>query len=422
MTVTSTWSCRSGPRPKPYPEVGPARPDRTTLLASISLLDFRGYPALEVTFGPGPHLIWGPNAAGKTSLLEAMVLLAWGRSHRTSADGELIRWNTDLARIEGQVGSDAIEVAIVRAGATGEAGRKRIRVNGLGRRAARLGDLLRVVIFAPEEMLLIAGPPSLRRALIDQLATAGSPAYADALATYGRTLQQRNGLLRAIREEGASRDELRFWDGAFVDAGAAIVTERRRLLEALAGPLAEAHAEIAPDEGAEARLTLGYATNAPPLPGESPRDALSRRLAETADKEVWNGSTLIGPHRDDLVFELAGRDLASFASRGQQRTAILALKLAELDLLAALDGRPPLLLLDDVFSELDPERRSHLVRRIAALPQAFITTTTLDDLDPELRAIATAWEVGTGSTGASLAGGDAAPATERGSAAGASGR
>jgi DNA replication and repair protein RecF len=357
-----------------------------------------------VAFGPGPHLIWGPNAAGKTSLLEAMVLLAWGRSHRTSADGELIRWGTDLARIVGAVGSDTLEVAVVRAGATGSAGRKRIRVNGLGRRASGLAAVLRVVVFAPEEMLLIAGSPSLRRSVIDQLAASGSPAYGDALATYGKILQQRNGLLRAIREDGASRDELRFWDGAFLDAGAAIVAERRRLLGVLAEPLAAAHAEIAPDEAVEARLTLAYATNAPPLPGEPPRDALARRLVETAEKEIWNGSTLIGPHRDDLVFELAGRDLASFASRGQQRTAILALKLAELDVFTALDGRPPLLLLDDVFSELDPERRAHLVRRIAALPQAFITTTTLDDLDPGLRAIATVWAVSAGSAGAALAG------------------
>ena len=166
-----------------------------------------------------------------------------------------------------------------------------------------------------------------------------------------------------------------------------------RLLEALAEPLAAAHAEIAPDEGAEAALGVRYVTNAPPLPGETPRDALERRLVETNEKEIWNGSTLVGPHRDDISFELAGRDLAAFASRGQQRTAILAFKLAELDLLTALDGRPPLLLLDDVFSELDPERRSHLVRRIAALPQAFVTTTTLDDLDQGLRAIAHHWEV-----------------------------
>jgi DNA replication and repair protein RecF len=140
-------------------------------------------------------------------------------------------------------------------------------------------------------------------------------------------------------------------------------------------------------------------TNAPAFADETPRDALARRLRETAEKEVWNGSTLVGPHRDDLVFEMSGRDLASFASRGQQRTAILAFKLAELDLLTELDGRPPLLLLDDVFSELDPERRGHLVRRIAELPQSFVTTTTLEDIDPALRAVGTTWAVATGATG-----------------------
>src|SRR3954447_12220249 len=402
------WSCLSGPRPR-YIAGGWPRHDRTgrPLLDEIRLLDLRGYATLDGAFGPGPHIVWGPNAAGKTSLLEAMVLLPWGRSHRTSADGELIRWGTDLARIEGLVGSDTIEVAIVRAGASGTAGRKRIRVNGLGRRAAGLAGILRVVVFAPEEMLLIAGSPSLRRATLDQLASTGSPAYADALSTYGRTLQQRNSLLRAIHEEGASRDELRFWDGSFLDAGGAIVEERRRLLATLDEPLAAAHAEIAPDEAAVERLALRYATNAPPLPGEGARDALARRLAETAEKEVWNGSALVGPHRDDIVFELSGRDLATFASRGQQRTAILAFKLAELDLLTTLDARPPLLLLDDVFSELDPERRSHLVRRIAELPQAFVTTTTLDDLDPALRAVATTWEVRTdGVEGARLVGGE----------------
>lgn len=347
--------------------------------------------------------MWGPNAAGKTSLLEAIVLLAWGRSHRTSTDGELIRWGTDLARIEGRLGGDTLELAVVRAGATGTAGRKRIRVNGIARRAASLSDHLRVVVFAPEEMLLVAGSPSLRRAALDQVAAARSPRFADAQTTYTRTLQQRNSLLRAIREEGASRDELRYWDSSFVEAGGEIVAQRLQLLADLAGPLAAAHAEIAPDEAAaDSGLGLRYVTNAPALPGETPRDSLTRRLAETADKEVWNGSTLVGPHRDDIAFELGGRDLAGFASRGQQRTAILAFKLAELDLLTGLDGRPPLLLLDDVFSELDPERRAHLVRRIAELPQAFITTTTPDDLDPALRAIATSWEVVGGPDGAAL--------------------
>lgn len=373
-------------------------PREESLLDSISIRDLRGYAALDLAFGPGPQLIAGPNAAGKTSLLEAIVLLAWGRSHRTSADGEIISWSTDVARVEGRTGDETIEVALTRSGAgrggpTGPGARKRIRVNGVARRAASLAGVLRTVIFAPEEMLLVVGPPGLRRAAVDQLAGQRSSAYLRDLATYGRTLQQRNSLLRSIREEQASRAELRFWDGSLLDAGAAVVAARLQLLADLAGPLAAAHAEIAPDEAAVATLGMRYVTNAPPLPGEGPREALARRLAETADKEIWNGATLIGPHRDDVAFELGGRDLAGFASRGQQRTAILAFKLAELDLLTDQDGRPPLLLLDDVFSELDPERRAHLVRRIAELPQAFVTTTTLDDLDPALVAAATAWEV-----------------------------
>lgn len=373
------------------------------MLTTLTIHDLRGYGSLEARFGPGPQLVWGPNAAGKTSLLEAIMLLAWGHSHRTTADSELIRWGSELARIEGTVhagphpahdrphtGDQVVEVALVR---SGSGSRRRIRVNGVPRRAAALPGVLRAVIFAPEEMLLVVGGPGLRRAALDRLAAQAAPAYASDLATYQRALQQRNALLRAIREETASREQLRYWDATVVQAGGAIVAERLRLLEELREPLARAHAEIAPDEGVGSGLGLRYLTNAPTRDGELPADALARRLAETADKEIWNGATLVGPHRDDLAFELGGRELAGFASRGQQRTAILAFKLAELDILTDLDGRPPLLLLDDVFSELDPDRRAHLVRRIADLPQAFVTTTTPDDLDPELRARATRWQV-----------------------------
>jgi len=293
------------------------------------------------------------------------------------------------------VGSETLEIALVRPGSPAAAAgsRKRILVNGVPRRAASLSAAFRIVIFAPEEMLLIAGSPSLRRAALDRLATGRFPAYAPALSAYTRALQQRNGLLRAVREESADRSQLRYWDRPFLDAGGEVVTTRLRLLDELSAPLAAAHAEIAPDEAAAAPLGLRYETNAPARTGETPRTALERRLGETAEKEAWNGTTLVGPHRDDLSFVLDGRDLAGFASRGQQRTAILAFKMAELDLFTAHDARPPLLLLDDVFSELDPLRRSHLVRRIAALPQAFVTTTTLDDLDPALLAIADTWRV-----------------------------
>jgi len=258
------------------------------------------------------------------------------------------------------------------------------------------------VLFAPEEMLLVVGSPSLRRAAIDTLAAARFPTYADDLGTYGRTLQQRNSLLRAIREEEATRDQLHFWDESFLETGGRVVAARLQLLTDLAMPLAAAHREIAPEEAAPPGLTLRYVTNAPTIGAETPREALARRLIDTAEKEIWNGSTVIGPHRDDIAFDLAGRDLGGFASRGQQRTAILAFKLAELDLLTELDGRPPVLLLDDVFSELDPDRRGHLVRRIAELPQAFVTTTTPDDLDPALLDIAHGWEVRPAADGARL--------------------
>jgi DNA replication and repair protein RecF len=210
-----------------------------------------------------------------------------------------------------------------------------------------------------------------------------------------------------VREEGADRAQLRYWDAPLIESGAALVSERLRLLEELAEPLHLTHAEIAPDEAATARLSVAYRSNVPYEADRGIRDALARRLEETADKEVWNGATLVGPHRDDLGFTLGDRDLADFGSRGQQRTAILAFKLAELDLLTAHDRRPPLLLLDDVFSELDPDRRGHLVRRIASLPQAFVTTTTPDDLDPSLVDASAGWQVRADrSGGASLESGD----------------
>jgi DNA replication and repair protein RecF len=367
-------------------------------IARLSLTGFRSYETLEVEFPSGPQVVFGANAAGKTNLLEALVLLGRGGSHRTSTEAELIAWDAPFARVEAALGplaaatGDRIEIALTApgsaAGATGSS-RKRIRVNGVARRSSALPLALPLVLFAPEEMLLVAGSPSLRRSALDALAAARSSAYGRALATYARALQQRNSLLRQLRENLADPRELRYWDELIVEEGGAIVDGRLELLDALALPLAAAHAEIAPGEG---RLTLRYSTNAPALEGETPGDALRRRLAETAEKELWNGSTLVGPHRDDVVFELDGRDLGSFASRGQQRTAILALKLAEVELLTGPAG-PPLLLLDDVFSELDPERRAHLVRRIRELPQAFVTTTALEDLDPELVAESTAWEV-----------------------------
>lgn len=360
---------------------------------TLSLDGFRSYERLSLSFEDGPHVVVGRNAAGKTNLVEALVLLSTGRSHRSSADPEMVRWGADFARAAAGVESggrqEELEV-VVHARGAGAGARKRIRVNGVNRRASALRPVLRTVLFAPEDMLLVVGSPSLRRNLLDAIVVQREPTAAAFMSTYQRTLTQRNSLLRRIREQEADRTELSYWTHVIVEHGGRILDWRHETLMALAGPLAEAHREIAPEE---AELALRYVSNVEPRPAESREEALRRRLRETAEKEVWNGATLVGPHRDDLAFESGGRELTGFASRGQQRTAILALKLAELDVLTALDGRPPLLLLDDVFSELDPERRAHLVRRIGELPQAIVTTTTPADLDPALVAASTLWRV-----------------------------
>jgi DNA replication and repair protein RecF len=359
----------------------------------LSLAGFRSYAALSADFPPGPQVVVGDNATGKTNLLESLVVLGTGRSHRAGADAELVAWNAEFARLDatvvGSEGSD-VQVEVVIATTARGGGRKRVQVNGVARRPTALGAALPVVLFAPEDMLLISGGPALRRTALDTLVVQTVPAAGATMSTYARAVTQRNNLLRAIRENTAAPDELRFWDQVVVDDGARIVDWRRDALARLAEPLAAAHSEIAPHEEP---LELRYVTNAEPLSGETTVEALRRRLADTAEKEQWNGATLVGPHRDDVVFTSGARDLAGFASRGQQRTAILAFKLAQLDLLRSTLGQAPLLLLDDVFSELDPSRRAHLVRRIGELPQAFVTTTTTDDLDAGLVAAATVWNV-----------------------------
>lgn len=355
----------------------------------LQLTGFRSYPSLDVSFPPGPQVVVGQNATGKTNLLESLVVLGTSRSHRAANDGELIAWGDDFCRLEAAVDArNTVEVVVARTPTGG--GRKRVLVNGVARRPAALAQALPVVLFAPEDMLLVVGSPSLRRAALDVLIVQTVPGAAATMSNYGRALTQRNNLLRAIRDGSAAPDELRYWDTVVSEDGARIVDWRRDTLAGLARPLADAHAEIAP---AEPLLELTYVTNSAPLDGETTLDALRRRLADTRDKEMWNGATLVGPHRDDIAFRSSDRELATYASRGQQRTAILALKLAQLDVLTQVAAQPPLLLLDDVFSELDPDRRAHLVRRIGELPQAFVTTTTTDDLDPALVAAATVWQV-----------------------------
>ena len=349
---------------------------------TLALTGFRSYLQLELELEDGPHVVVGRNAAGKTNLVESLVVLSAGRSHRSAADSELVRWGSDFARASASVVSaertQELEVVIHAPGAAASGARKRVRVNGVNRRAAALRPVLRSVLFAPEDMLLVVGSPSLRRNLLDALVVQREPIAAAVMSTYARCLTQRNSLLRRIREDGASRDELRYWDGVICENGGRLLDWRRETLDALATPLADAHREIAPDE---TPLALRYVSNTQREAGESHEDALLRRLRETAEKEIWNGATLVGPHRDDLQVRINGMDAGAYASRGQARTAVLTMRLSESRYLAEQRRQEPILLLDDVLSELDPDRRRQVLDNALGYQQCFVTTTDANSIE-----------------------------------------
>ena len=238
------------------------------------------------------------------------MVLARGGSHRTTTDVELIRWGADVARIEGSVDGDEDS----RSPSSGRAPPRppAARGSGSGSTASpgaqrRSRERLRVVLFAPEDMLLVAGSPSLRRAALDRSRRPLFPAYgARPRDLYAARSSSATACSARSATRPPTRDELRYWDRPFLDAGGAVVAARLRLLDELAGPLAAAHAEIAPGGGAPPVRSARIPHERAARPGEAPRDALERRLAETAEKEVWNGTTLVGPHRDDLAFVLDG--------------------------------------------------------------------------------------------------------------------
>lgn len=383
------------------------------MIEAVRLHHIRSWSDGEVTFAPGVQIFWGENGAGKTTILEACIIAATGRSHRTGALREVISGNEERGAITVNVRDDdgdpadplahsALRVEIARTG------RARHLINGTPRATSTLGERLRVVAFVPEETGLVVGPPAVRRGLLDRVASQWRRGYGSTLTRYERALRQRNRLLKdALEATGAARraivDEMRPWSEMLVAAGSEVVAGRLALLAELAPLLAAAHNEVAPSEAAlEARYLAREKYRADASAGEC-ASRLTQSLEETAEAEGYQGHTLFGPHRDDIAFHVGGSDLAPTASRGQQRSLLLALLFAEIALLTDERGRPPVLLLDDAFSELDPQRREHLVARIAALPQSIITTTTLADLAPGLVDRAVAREIRRGAGGSTVA-------------------
>jgi DNA replication and repair protein RecF len=391
---------RSAPRPAA---------SATLELTRLSLTDFRSYASVELEPDPGLTVVAAPNGAGKTNLLEAIHVVITGRSHRAAVDAELVRHGAGFARVRldlgGGTAAGGASVELVLPGAEPTPGiRKRLTVNGVPRRGATVSETARAVLFRPEEMLLLVGSPSDRRRFLDGILAQRDRRAAHDLVDVARILAQRNALLRAIRAEEAELAALSFWDEQLATVGARVMRARLeavRDIGARIGPLHDAVAAPA-ERGASVRIAYvdglkeAWPERADPgerLPSdEELADAYRRRIADVRQREAWNGMSLVGPQRDDLRAELGGRDVAAHASRGQQRTIILALKLAETEVLGA-DGPRPIVLLDDVFSELDPDRAARLSDLIAGPGQVIVTTADPGTLEAARRQDAAVWRI-----------------------------
>lgn len=363
----------------------------------LGLEDFRNYEKVDVSFEQGLNLIVGRNAQGKTNLLEAIYCLTGFASPR-ALDAVLVRTDQERAIVHGEVTRDNRPTRIDLELRPGR-GRRALVNRAALPRGRSLGEVLAAVFFGPDELALIKGSPGERRRFLDELVVKLKPAREGLRKEWDRVLRQRNALLRAMpgRTSGPD-DSLEVWDEAFVAAGAALTVARLDALRLLAPYTAERYGSIA---GAGS-LELSYVSSwlaEDPLPASVELTAgdVSGRLASALEtmrpREIERGQSLVGPQRDDVSVVLTTSDAREIearthASQGDQRTAALALKLAEHDVLTAELGEQPILLLDDVFSELDPTRRAWLAKAVSEMDQALVTTTAAEDLDlSDVRAV-----------------------------------
>ncbi|CAB4914394.1 unannotated protein [freshwater metagenome] len=333
----------------------------------LSLRDVRSYERAEVNLGERLTVIHGPNGAGKTNLLEALYLSCTARSCRTANDRELVRFDAGAARVELTVdasdGAHHIAIGV----APGEV--KRVTVDGAV--VERFGSVPcrpLVAVFLPDRLELIKGAPALRRAHLDQLVTGLWPARGAARRAYSRALGQRNALLARVRA-GRGADALSTWDRELARYALDLRDDRRRAVDLICGPVRDAAQSL----GLTGELELRYRPRSEATTIEEFAQELEERLASDLER----GFTGHGPHRDELLLLRDGRELRVYGSQGEQRLALLALILGEREALADQRGAPPLLLLDDVMSELDADRRRMLVERVAHAGQVVITTTDL---------------------------------------------
>jgi len=335
----------------------------------LNVRDFRNHERLEVELGPGLTVVWGPNGAGKTNLLEALYFGCTGRSCRTSNERELPRRGAGVTRVTVETAEDSsdeerhmLEVGL-EPGVTRQAKVDGAEVDTLARSPAR--PLLSV--FLPERLDLVKGPPSGRRAHIDQVVAGLWPSRAETRAAYSRALGQRNALLGRIRAGSAGPDALDAWDAELARHGVALAADRLLACERLAEPFERLANELGLPEPVELRYR--------PRSRAADPGGLADELAERRAADLERGFTAHGPHRDEVVLRHAGEALRAYGSQGQQRSALLALLFAERELFLAERDRAPLMLLDDVMSELDGTRRERLTELVRGSGQTVITTT-----------------------------------------------
>ncbi|MCS7001398.1 MAG: DNA replication/repair protein RecF [Dehalococcoidia bacterium] len=377
----------------------------------LSLTNYRNYARLELDLAPGLTILRGDNAQGKTNLLESIHVLATSRSPRAGSDRELINWvalqdAVPYARIVARVRrrDTRLQTELTIAMRDGDSGlTKRYRVNGAPKRVVDIIGLIPVVLFSPLDIELVAGAPSQRRRYLDIMNSQIDREYLRSLQLYTRALAQRNALLRQIRDHLARPEQLAFWDDALTEHGTSIVAKRFRAVEQINALAHELHPALT---GNQEYLTVRYEANALQQSAMAPAtappttaaiaEAFAAALREARPREITQGVSLVGPHRDDLTFQTDGASTTVYGSRGQQRTAALALKLAEAAFIQQEIGAPPILLLDDVTSELDSRRRRQVFQSIRAHQQVLITATDFEDFEPSVIASATVLQVKAG--------------------------
>jgi DNA replication and repair protein RecF len=352
-------------------------------LRRLAVVDFRSWEGAELDLAPGVSVLVGPNGVGKTNLVEAVGYLATLGSHRVSTDAPLVRRGAERAVVRGTVVHRGRELAVELEIAPGRTNRARVNRAPVARPRDVLG-ILRTVLFAPEDLALVRGDPGERRRFLDDLLVSRRPRYAAVRADYDRVLRQRSALLKTARAGarsagGADLRTLDVWDGHLARHGAALLAGRLELVQGLAGPAAEAFAEVAPSSEP---ITLTYRSSLEaelPPSAEDLEPVLLAALARLRRQEVERGVCLVGPHRDDLELRLGPGPAKGYASHGESWALALALRLASYRLLCA-DDVEPVLVLDDVFAELDDRRRRALAGVAARAEQVLVTAAVAEDV------------------------------------------